>query len=81
MQHYVDIDSARKVEQLFKEKERCRKSRCYDEAMQIYAKVIEIEPTYAMAYLARGVTYGHVGNYQQAIIECNEAMEMDRFDA
>ena len=81
MQKYIDIDNAGKVEQLFDEGERFRKSQCYDEEMRIYTKVIEIEPTHAMAYLARCVTYNHIGNYQQATIECNKAIEMNPSNA
>ena len=47
-----------------------------DEAVVLYTKSIELYPT-AEAYTFRGWTYSFMGKYDEAIVECRKAIEVD----
>lgn len=47
-----------------------------DEALHLYTQSIEMFPT-AEAYTFRGWTYSFLGDYEQAIEECLQAIEVD----
>jgi tetratricopeptide (TPR) repeat protein len=48
----------------------------YQEAIESYARSIEAFPT-AEAYTFRGWTYSFLGNHEQAIAECLQAIQVD----
>jgi tetratricopeptide (TPR) repeat protein len=48
----------------------------YDEAIRLYDKSIEIEPT-AEAYTYKGWTYSHMGDLERAIEEAEKAIRLD----
>jgi tetratricopeptide (TPR) repeat protein len=73
----LHMDDSSKADDLYGEGEKYRKAGNYEEAMQAYSRAIEINPTFAKAYLARGVVFGHCANYRQAIIDCNKSIELD----
>jgi len=49
----------------------------YQEAIEAYTCVIELDPKYASAYYNRGETYRLLGDYQKAIADCSRAIELD----
>jgi tetratricopeptide (TPR) repeat protein len=48
----------------------------YREAIELYTRSIEAFPT-AEAYTFRGWTYSFLGDYDQAIAECRQAIKVD----
>jgi tetratricopeptide (TPR) repeat protein len=48
----------------------------YQQAIELYTRSIEAFPT-AEAYTFRGWTYSFLGNYERAIAECLQAIEVD----
>jgi len=48
----------------------------YEEAIQLFKKSLEIEPT-AEAFTYLGWTYSHMGDYQRAIEEAEKAIRID----
>jgi tetratricopeptide (TPR) repeat protein len=77
----LPMDNSSKADDMYREGEKYRKSGNYEEAMQAFSRAIEIDPTFAKAYLARGVVFGHCANYRQAIIDCNKSIELDPCNA
>src|ERR1700694_5171765 len=48
----------------------------YRQAIDLYTRSIAAFPT-AEAYTFRGWTYSFLGNYEQAIVECMQAIKVD----
>ena len=48
----------------------------HEDALNAFAKAIELDPQYAAAYYNRGLAYAHIGDYQQAIKDYNKAIEL-----
>jgi tetratricopeptide (TPR) repeat protein len=46
------------------------------EAISDYNKALELNPSHAMAYVARGAADGSKGQYDQAIFDYNNALEI-----
>jgi tetratricopeptide (TPR) repeat protein len=53
----------------------------YQAAIRAFAVAIELDPTYARAFLNRGMAYGVIGNVQQAIEDYSRAMALTPDDA
>lgn len=49
----------------------------YDESINAFNKVIEIDPRNANAYGNRAVSYSRIGNYQKSIEDFNKAIELN----
>jgi protein O-mannosyl-transferase len=47
----------------------------YRQAIQDFARAIEIKPNYAESYYNRGIAYNGLGNYKQAIEDFNKTIE------
>lgn len=52
-----------------------------NEQIYAYTKAIELNPKFAMAYKDRCYSYWEIGNYKQAMIDCNTAIELNSNDA
>lgn len=53
-----------------------RELECYEEAIQIYDKLIEKEPN-AQLYFHRGECYHNIGNYREALEDYNRALVLE----
>ena len=53
----------------------------YDKAIAEYTKVLEIDPTYALAYYHRGNAKYNKGEFSQAIVDYTKALELRPQDA
>jgi tetratricopeptide (TPR) repeat protein len=53
----------------------------YQGAIQAFAASLELDPTYARAFLNRGMAYGVIGNVQQAIEDYSRAIALTPGDA
>ena len=62
--------------QYFRSAYRHQRSGAYETAIELYTQSIEAYPT-AEAYTFRGWAYSHLGNYEQAIAECKQAIKID----
>jgi len=49
----------------------------YEEAISVYAKLIEIDPNQYIYYFNRGVLYGYLGEIGKAIAEYDRALELN----
>jgi tetratricopeptide (TPR) repeat protein len=49
----------------------------YDEALAASTRAIQLNPLYALAYVARGAVHGNLGNHQQALADASQAIELD----
>ena len=47
----------------------------YDHAIEHFAKAIELNPNYAIAYNNRGGVYSDKGDYDRALEDCNKAIQ------
>ena len=48
----------------------------YDEAIEHYTTVIEVNPEYAKAYNNRAIAYRHKGDFDTSIQDCNKAIDL-----
>ena len=53
----------------------------YQDAIRAFASSIQMDPTYARAYLNRGMAYERINNTQQAIADYSKAIELVPKDA
>src|SRR5690606_7101097 len=53
----------------------------YEEAIEDYTKVIQVDPSDARAYHDRGKAKYHIGDYHGAIEDYTKAIEIDPSDA
>ena len=53
----------------------------WNEALNAYDKVLELNPNDASAYYNRGLAYSNLGNYKLAILNYDRAIEINRKDA
>jgi tetratricopeptide (TPR) repeat protein len=53
----------------------------WNEALNAYDKVLELNPNDASAYYNRGLAYSNLGNYKLAILNYDRAIELNPKDA
>ena len=71
-----DTDPREAAAEFFRKAYELQMSGEYQQAIEFYTKSIESLPT-AEAYTFRGWTYSFLGDYQQAIAECQAAIQVD----
>jgi tetratricopeptide (TPR) repeat protein len=49
----------------------------YEESIEDYDTVLEIDPKLANAYINRGSAYSHLGEYEKAIADYEKGLELD----
>ncbi|MDR2153181.1 MAG: tetratricopeptide repeat protein, partial [Helicobacteraceae bacterium] len=49
----------------------------FQEAIKQYTQAIDLDPSYANAYVSRGVAYEGLGEAQNAETDANKARELD----
>ncbi|HXY10758.1 MAG TPA: tetratricopeptide repeat protein [Terriglobales bacterium] len=69
-------DPRRVAAQYFQEAYELQMAGKYQEAVELYSRSIQAFPT-AEAYTFRGWTYSFLGDYERAIAECLEAINVD----
>ncbi len=47
-----------------------------EKAVADFSRAIELDPTFARAYMSRGIAYGEMGQEQNAINDLNQALEL-----
>jgi tetratricopeptide (TPR) repeat protein len=50
-------------------------------AIDDYSKALELDSKYLMAYIKRGLAYGHQGNHKRAFEDFNSALDLDPHNA
>jgi tetratricopeptide (TPR) repeat protein len=75
-QSMKDISAKQRALLLWNEGSRCQMQGNLDLAIELYTKSIEVCPT-AEAYTFRGWAYRFLGRIDEAIAECNKAIEID----
>jgi len=72
----ADTEKNLEARQWFAKAYECQMQGDLDEAISMYKRSIELNPT-AEAHTFLGWTYSFLGKYEEAILECKKAIEID----
>ena len=71
------IKEEKELELLLKQADFLRDLKQYQEAMDLYNQIIQLNPNYSNAYFNRGVAYDDLKEYKKAIADYTKAIELD----
>jgi tetratricopeptide (TPR) repeat protein len=71
------VDQVKEADAAYKRAQKAYEDEKYDEAIRIFGEVLKIDPTYAEAYVSRGMAWTEKSQPEKAIKDYNEAIKVD----